>query len=184
MNGPSSELSLPKGITMQMLESGCTLKLCNHFIFTNSLLHLKTDYHQYECDWSSKISTITPDISFIQEIMDLKTSSRGFLSLTTMIQTIETKQNRKFIWTLLYSTLGIARTMFLIICILLNRLAVYTPAYLKDSTISEKCSHHSGNTSFQGYHVGPIIYINRHLLGSCNSAISNLCTHFVREKLW
>ena len=91
MNGPSSELSLPKGITMQMLEPGCTLKLCNHFIFTNSLLHLKTDYHQYECDWSSKISTITPDISFIQEIMDLKTSSRGFLSLTTMIQTIETK---------------------------------------------------------------------------------------------
>ena len=42
-----------------------------------------------------------------------------------MIQMIETKQNPKFIWTLVYSTLGIAGLVFLILCILLNRSAVY-----------------------------------------------------------
>ena len=35
------------------------------------------------------------------------------------------KQNRKFIWALVYSALGIARLVFFIICILLNRSAVY-----------------------------------------------------------
>ena len=50
MNGPSSELSLPKGITLQTLEPGCTLKLRDHVIFANSSVHLKTDYHQYEWD--------------------------------------------------------------------------------------------------------------------------------------
>ena len=38
---------------------------------------------------------------------------------------IEMKQNRKFIWALVYSALGIARLVFFIICILLNRSAVY-----------------------------------------------------------
>ena len=38
---------------------------------------------------------------------------------------IETKQNRKFIWTVVYSALGIAGLIFFILCILLNRSAVY-----------------------------------------------------------
>ena len=71
------------------------------------------------------ITTITPDLSFIHEIMDLQATSRGLLSLTDVIQTIETKQNRKFIWTLLYSTLGIASAVLFITCILLNRSAFY-----------------------------------------------------------
>ena len=47
-------------------------------------------------------------MSFIQEIMDLQTSLQGLLILTDVIQMIETKQNHKFIWTLVNSTLGIA----------------------------------------------------------------------------
>ena len=43
INGPSLELSLP--IATQILEPGCTLKLCDHVIFANSLVHLKTNYH-------------------------------------------------------------------------------------------------------------------------------------------
>ena len=100
MNGLNSELSLPKGITLQMLEPGCTLKLCNHIIFADSLVNLKIDYHQYEWDWTSKFNTINPDLLFIHEIMDLQATSRGLLSLTDVIQMIETKQNRKFIWML------------------------------------------------------------------------------------
>ena len=41
INGPSLELSLP--IATQILEPGCTLKLCDHVIFANSLVHLKTN---------------------------------------------------------------------------------------------------------------------------------------------
>ena len=63
--------------------------------------------------------------------MDLQTSSQGLLSLTDVIQMIKTKQNRKFIWTLVYSALGIAGAVFLIICILLNRLAIYYTCIFK-----------------------------------------------------
>ena len=93
VNGPSSELSLLKGITMQTLEPGCTLKLRDHVIYADSSVHLKTDYHQYEWDWTAKISTITPDLDFLHEIANLQSTSRGLLSLTDVIQTIETKQN-------------------------------------------------------------------------------------------
>ena len=122
LNGPNLELSLPKGIATQMLEPGCTLKLCNHVIYADSLVHLKTDYHQYKWDWTAKILTITPDLAFLPEITSLQSTSQGLLSLTDMLQTIETKQNRKFIWTLVYSALGIAGLIFFILCILLNRL--------------------------------------------------------------
>ena len=125
VNGPSSELSLPKGITTQTLEPGCTLKLRDHVIYADSSVHLKTDYHQYEWDWTAKITTITPNLDFLHEIYHLQSTSRGLLSLTDVIQTIETKQNRRFIWTLVYSALGIAGFVFLILCILLNRSAVY-----------------------------------------------------------
>ena len=75
VNGPSSELSLPKGITMQTLEPGYTLKLRHHVIYTDSLVHLKTDYHQYEWDWTAKIATITPDLAFQHEITSLQSTS-------------------------------------------------------------------------------------------------------------
>ena len=89
VNGPSSELSLPKGIMTQTLEPGCTLKLRNHVIF-------------------------------LQVISNLQMTSQGLLSLTDVIQMIETKQNQKFIWSLVYSALGIAGLIFFILCILLN----------------------------------------------------------------
>ena len=38
---------------------------------------------------------------------------------------METKQNQKFIWTLVYCALGIAGFVFFFLCILLNRSAVY-----------------------------------------------------------
>ena len=125
VNGPSSELSLPKGITTQTLEPGCTLKLRDHVIYSDSSVHLKTDYHQYEWDWTAKITTITPDLAFLHEISNLQATSRGLLSLTDVIQTMETKQNRRFIWTLVYCALGIAGFAFFFLCILLNRSAVY-----------------------------------------------------------
>ena len=106
------------------MEPGCTLKLCDHVIYVDSV-HLKTDYHQYEWDWTAKILTITPDLAFLHEITSFQSRSRGLLSLTDVIQTIEMKQNRKFIWTLVYSALGIAGLVFFILCILLNRSAVY-----------------------------------------------------------
>ena len=78
---------------MQTLEPGCTLKLRDHVIYADSSVHLKTDYHQYEWDWTAKISTIMPDFDFLNEISNLQSTSRGLLSLTDVIQTIETKQN-------------------------------------------------------------------------------------------
>ena len=93
VNGPSSELSLTKGIPTQMLEPGCTLKLRDHVIYADSSVHLKTDYHQYKWDWTAKISTITSDLAFLQEISNLQMTFRGLLSLTDVIQTIKTKQN-------------------------------------------------------------------------------------------
>ena len=38
---------------------------------------------------------------------------------------IKTKQNQKFIWTLVYSALGFASLVFFILCILLNQSAIY-----------------------------------------------------------
>ena len=62
INGPSSELSLPKGFTTQTLEPSCTLKLTDHVIYADSSVHLK-------------ILTITPDLAFLHEITSLQSTS-------------------------------------------------------------------------------------------------------------
>ena len=135
------------------------MKLCNHIIFANSLVHLKTNYHQYEWEWTTKIAAITPDSSFIHDILDPQTSTRGLLSLTDMIQAIERKQNQKFIWMLIYSALGLAGAVLFIICVLLNQLAVYY------TSIFEGLNHLSIMlSSFGDYFLPRIPFIIRLML--------------------
>ena len=150
VNGPSSELSLPKGTMMQMLEPGYTLKLCDHVINADSLVHLKTDYHQCQWDWTAKILTITPDLAFLHEITSLQSTSRGLLSLTDVIQMLETKQNQKFIGRLSTATLESPVSSFSSSVSCSTAPPSITPASLKDSTISVLCFRISGNNSFQG----------------------------------
>ena len=88
-------------------------------------IHLKMDYYQYEWDCSALITTITTDPSFVHDIKDLHVNKWGLLSLTNLIQSVKTKQNRWVIWTLVHSALGITGAILFVICIRLKWSAVY-----------------------------------------------------------
>ena len=77
-------------------------------IFADSSVHLKTDFHVYEWDWtrSDKHLTSFRDTAFLQDLHHLAVDKTGNLNLIDVLQTAEARNHTNNLWLCFYISAG------------------------------------------------------------------------------
>ena len=102
------DTTLTKGINTVVLPEHCSLRLRTSMVFADSSVHLKTDFHVYEWDWTRSFSHThaLSDPVFLADLHQLALTQVGSVNLLDVFQTAETRENTNHLWTNFWISCG------------------------------------------------------------------------------
>ena len=108
LNVAVQDITLTKGMNTVTLPEHCSLRLRTSMIFADSSVHLKTDFHVYEWDWTRSDRRLTSfrDTAFLQDLHNLAVDKTGNLNLIDVLQTAEARNHTNNLWLCFYISAG------------------------------------------------------------------------------